>query len=125
MDEEALGERFETQARRQGGIYFTPAWLVQRVLDAVAPHAAARGKLAVVDPACGAGAFLSAAAEAQLQFQMRLRLSRHGLVPPHKITIRRKMFANQSEEMFANLLDFYRIAWEYEPRSFPDAPLAG
>lgn len=63
--------------------------------------------------------FLSPAAEAQLQFQMRLRLSRHGIVPPDKITIRRKMFANQSEEMFANLLDFYRIAWEYEPRSFP------
>lgn len=63
--------------------------------------------------------FLSPAAEAQLQFQMRLKLSRHGIVPPDKITIRRKMFANQSEEMFANLLDFYRIAWEYEPRSFP------
>jgi cytidylate kinase len=63
--------------------------------------------------------FLSAAAEAQLQFQMRLRLARHGIVPPDKITIRRKMFAHQSEEMFANLLDFYRIAWEYEPRSFP------
>lgn len=62
---------------------------------------------------------LSAAAEAQLQFQMRLRLSKHGLVPPDKITLRRKMFAHQSEEMFANLLDFYRIAWEYEPRSFP------
>ena len=63
--------------------------------------------------------FLAAAVEAQLQFQMRLRLSRHGIVPPDKITIRRKMFAHQSEEMFANLLDFYRIAWEYEPRSFP------
>lgn len=63
--------------------------------------------------------YLSAAAEAQLQFQMRLRLARHGIVPPDKITIRRKIFANQSEEMFANLLDFYRIAWEYEPRSFP------
>lgn len=62
---------------------------------------------------------LAPAAEAQLQFQMRLRLARHGLVPPDKVTIRRKMFANQSEEMFANLLDFYRIAWEYEPRSFP------
>ena len=62
---------------------------------------------------------LSAAAEAQLQFQMRLRLARYGLVPPDKITIRRKMFAHPSEEMFANLLDFYRIAWEYEPRSFP------
>jgi cytidylate kinase len=63
--------------------------------------------------------FLSAAAEQQLQFQMRLRLARYGMVPPDKITIRNKMFANQSEEMFANLLDFYRIAWEYEPRSFP------
>ena len=62
---------------------------------------------------------LAPAAEVQLQFQMRLRLARHGIVPPDKITIRRKMFANQSEEMFANLLDFYRIAWEYEPRSFP------
>jgi cytidylate kinase len=62
---------------------------------------------------------LSGAAEAQLQFQMRLRLSRFGMAPPGKITLRKKIFANQSEEMFANLLDFYRIAWEYEPRSFP------
>jgi cytidylate kinase len=62
---------------------------------------------------------LSAAAEAQLQFQMRLKLARHGIVPPDKVTLRRKVFAHGSEEMFANLLDFYRIAWEYEPRSFP------
>ena len=63
--------------------------------------------------------YLSHAAEAQLQFQMRLKLARYGLVPPDKITLRNKMFANLSEEIFANLLDFYRIAWEYEPRSFP------
>jgi hypoxanthine phosphoribosyltransferase len=50
---------------------------------------------------------------------MRLRLARYGLVPPDKITLRHKIFANQSEEIFANLLDFYRIAWDYEPRSFP------
>ncbi len=50
---------------------------------------------------------------------MRLKLARYGIVPPGKITLRKKIFANQSEEMFANLLDFYRIAWEYEPRSFP------
>jgi cytidylate kinase len=62
---------------------------------------------------------LSIAAEAQLQFQMRLKLARYGIVPPGKVTLRHKMFAHQSEEMFANLLDFYRIAWEYEPRSFP------
>jgi cytidylate kinase len=63
--------------------------------------------------------YLSPAAEAQLQFQMRLRLARYGIVPPGKITLRKKIFAHQSEEIFANLLDFYRIAWEYEPRSFP------
>jgi len=63
--------------------------------------------------------YLSHAAEAQLQFQMRLKLARYGFVPPNKITLRQKMFAHQSEEMFANLLDFYRIAWDYEPRSFP------
>jgi cytidylate kinase len=63
--------------------------------------------------------YLSPAAEAQLQFQIRLRLARYGIVPPDKITLRKKIFAHQSEEIFANLLDFYRIAWEYEPRSFP------
>ena len=63
--------------------------------------------------------YLSQAAEAQLQFQMRLKLSRFGIVPPDKVSLRNKNFAHQSEEMFANLLDFYRIAWEYEPRSFP------
>ena len=50
---------------------------------------------------------------------MRLKLARYGIVPPANVTLRKKMFAHQSEEMFANLLDFYRIAWEYEPRSFP------
>ena len=63
--------------------------------------------------------FLSAAAEAQIQFQIRLRLSRHGIVPPGAVRLPDKAFAHQSEQIFANLLDFYRIAWEYEPRSFP------
>ena len=63
--------------------------------------------------------FLSAAAEAQLQFRSRLRLSKHGIVPPDKVALPRRSFAHPSEEIFANLLDFYRIAWEYEPRSFP------
>ncbi|MBI3470385.1 MAG: hypothetical protein HY013_03405 [Candidatus Solibacter usitatus] len=63
--------------------------------------------------------FLSAAAEAQLQFQMRLRLARHGLSPTGAAALPRKAFAHPSEEIFAHLLDFYRIPWEYEPRSFP------
>jgi cytidylate kinase len=63
--------------------------------------------------------YLSLAAEQQLQFQMRLKLARYGIVPPSHVTLRKKIFAHASEEMFANLLDFYRIAWEYEPRTFP------
>jgi hypothetical protein len=63
--------------------------------------------------------FLSAAAEAQIQFQIRLRLARHGIVPPGAVRLPDKTFAHPSERVFANLLDFYRIAWEYEPRSFP------
>ena len=63
--------------------------------------------------------FLSAAAEAQIQFQIRLRLARHGIVPQGVVRLPGKNFAHQSEQIFANLLDFYRIAWEYEPRNFP------
>ena len=62
---------------------------------------------------------LSLAAEAQVLFQVRLKLARFGIVPPDRVHQTRKEFGHPSEEVFANLLDFYRIAWEYEPRSFP------
>jgi hypothetical protein len=62
---------------------------------------------------------LSLAAEAQVQFQVRLKLARYGIVPPDRLTLKNKDFGHPSEEVFANLLDFYRIAWDYEPRSFP------
>jgi len=31
----------------------------------------------------------------------------------------RHLFAHESESALARIFDFYRIAWEYEPRSFP------
>jgi hypothetical protein len=62
---------------------------------------------------------LSAAAEAQMQFQVRLKLARYGIVPPDRLREKRREFGHPSEEVFANLLDFYRIGWDYEPRSFP------
>jgi len=62
---------------------------------------------------------LSPAAEAQIQFQTRLQLAKHGIVPAGRASIKRAEFGHPSEEMFANLLDFYRIQWQYEPRSFP------
>ena len=62
---------------------------------------------------------LSASAESQIQFQARLKLASHNIVPAGKATFKPKPFGHPSEELFANLLDFYRLAWEYEPRSFP------
>jgi len=62
---------------------------------------------------------LSASAVSHLEFRVRLRLSRHGITPVGRIDLQQKPFVNSSEEIFANLLDFYRIAWEYEPKSFP------
>jgi len=35
------------------------------------------------------------------------------------VTSSRILFAHESESALAGLFDFYRIAWEYEPRSFP------
>jgi cytidylate kinase len=62
---------------------------------------------------------LSPAAEAHIQFQARLKLLKFGIVPPTKPRLKKPAFVHPSEEIFANLLDFYRVAWEYEPRSFP------
>jgi hypothetical protein len=62
---------------------------------------------------------LSSEAEARLQFQTRLQLARHGIVPAGRAHLKGVAFGHPSEEMFANLLDFYRIQWQYEPRSFP------
>ncbi|HOK44929.1 MAG TPA: cytidylate kinase family protein [Bryobacteraceae bacterium] len=62
---------------------------------------------------------LSAAAESHIQFQARLNLSKFGISPPAKVSLKKRIFVHPSEEIFANLLDFYRVAWEYEPRSFP------
>jgi len=62
---------------------------------------------------------LSGAAEAQMQFQTRLQLAQHGIVPAGQANLKRVTFGHPSEQIFANLLDFYRIEWEYEPRSFP------
>lgn len=57
--------------------------------------------------------------EAHIQFETRLKLARHGMVPAAHARLKRAAFNHPSEEVFANLLDFYRIEWEYEPRSFP------
>jgi hypothetical protein len=62
---------------------------------------------------------LTVDAEARIQFETRLKLAQHGIVPAGHARLKSAAFGHPSEEVFANLLDFYRIPWEYEPRSFP------
>ena len=62
---------------------------------------------------------MSEALEAEIQFRIRLLLAKHRIRPPGNVSLKRAVFSHPSEEIFANLLDFYRITWEYEPRSFP------
>jgi hypothetical protein len=62
---------------------------------------------------------LSPNAADEIEFETRLELAKRGIVPAGRARVTRANFGHPSEEMFANLLDFYRIAWEYEPRSFP------
>ncbi len=56
---------------------------------------------------------------AQFEFDLRLTLASHGIAPSGKAGLNAKQFSHPSEQLFANLLDYYRIAWVYEPRSFP------
>ena len=55
----------------------------------------------------------------EIEFETRLQLAKRGIVPAGRARVTRASFGHPSEEMFANLLDFYRIQWDYEPRSFP------
>ncbi len=76
QDEEALAEGLSPDERRSRGAFFTPAPLVDAVLEAVAPfvpHGHARGhgrRVSVVDPAAGGGAFLVGAARRFPQAQL-------------------------------------------------------
>ncbi|MGA9523561.1 MAG: N-6 DNA methylase [Myxococcaceae bacterium] len=61
-DEEALALTIPGHKRKALGAFYTPAPLVEVVLASVARWIPADRPVAVIDPACGAGAFLSAAA---------------------------------------------------------------
>jgi cytidylate kinase len=89
----------------------TEGFAIEQMSDVLEGAARAKGILET--------GLLTPAAEAQIQFEVRLSLARYGIVPPDRVHETRKEFGHPSEEVFANLLDFYRIAWDYEPRSFP------
>lgn len=63
LDETALASHVSAKERAERGVFFTPRPLVERVIAAIAPHVPSRGAVRIIDPACGAGAFLTVAAE--------------------------------------------------------------
>src|SRR5438552_4527046 len=65
------------------------------------------------------GGLLSATVVSQVAFNARLKLAKYGIAPPQNGALDNRHFTHPSEQIFANLLDFYRIRWQYEPRSFP------
>ncbi|RQD77052.1 MAG: hypothetical protein D5R97_03175 [Candidatus Syntrophonatronum acetioxidans] len=59
----------------------------------------------------------------QLQYRdIESGISEEAEITPEEITFPQEeeaQFMHPSEEEFAKMLDFYRIKWEYEPRTFP------
>ena len=63
LDEEALTSHVSAAERKVRGAFFTPRALVERVVHAIESHVPPKKPLRIIDPACGAGAFLTVAAE--------------------------------------------------------------
>jgi len=62
---------------------------------------------------------LPAEAAERMKVRSKMRLARHFAHLPGSPLLERVQFAHPSERVFARLMDFYRIEWEYEPRTFP------
>ncbi len=106
-----IGARTRNRSHPFDMILSDTAFTPPQMLDVVEAAVRARG----LDEAPNA----SLISESQVDFKARLNLATFGLAPPLDGRAPARNFTHPSEQIFANLLDFYRIRWEYEPRSFP------
>jgi len=62
---------------------------------------------------------LPAEAAQRAKVRSKMRLARRFAQLPGSLLLERVAFAHPSERVFARLMDFYGIEWEYESRTFP------
>ncbi|MEQ1886177.1 MAG: hypothetical protein ABL967_14020 [Bryobacteraceae bacterium] len=107
--------RFGQPSHRSSDVHDLTIHMARQSVEQAAQIVVASGR------ACGLAesGLLSQAIADGIQFEARIALARTGLAPARKASTNRPPFGHPSEQMFANLLDFYRIEWAYEPRSFP------
>ncbi len=122
--------QYRDQARREGiaSILSLPLSLAGQPLGVMRvytgePHQFTRPQVAFATAVANLGAIAIANARLHQTLQPDLEAGRQDLlefyaqraeVPPP-----RAGFAHPSEGEFAHVLDFYRVRWQYEPRSFP------
>ena len=82
-------------------------------------HAVQLARSAVDSLRLRSAGMLSAEDGERMKVQSRMRLARHFSELPGSAMLERVSFAHPSERVFARLMDFYGIEWEYEPRTFP------
>lgn len=117
-----LDRRQRDERRRRFGRATTPPQLLDVTLNSAQLDGEAMAEVLVAAARARALPDLGLLAPpltTQIEFGLRLQLARYRIHPPGPVDLQRKAFVHPSEEIFASLLDFYRISWEYEPRSFP------
>lgn len=82
-------------------------------------HAVDLAMVAVDSLLLPSAGLLPAEAAERMKVRSKMRLARHFADLPGSALLERVPFAHPSERVFARLMDFYRIEWEYEPRTFP------
>lgn len=120
---EMVAQRDALQARYLRAVFHRspqPSDLYHMVLNTAAldlDHASGLAMSAVETAMLPSAGLLTSDAAQRLKVRSKMSLARHFATRPSSSAD--DAFAHPSERVFARLLDFYGIEWQYEPRTFP------